>query len=81
LKFLSNTCDNENQIIRKSEKNYAVLDSLHAYLTCQNHEKFTWSWSYGNWICHYLCKQCLSSLMLWVWTPFMVRCTQYNIMW
>jgi hypothetical protein len=25
LKFLSNTCDNENQIIRKSEKNYAVL--------------------------------------------------------
>ena len=24
---------------------------------------------------------CLSQLMLWVRTPFMARCTRYNIMW
>jgi hypothetical protein len=29
----------------------------------------------------YLCNQCLSPLALWVWTLFMARCTQYNIMW
>ena len=39
------------------------------------------SWSYGSWIYNYLCNQCLSPLKLWVWTPFMVRCTRYNIMW
>ena len=32
-------------------------------------------------IYNYLCNQCLSPLKLWVRTPFMVRCTQYNIMW
>jgi len=25
--------------------------------------------------------QCLSPLTLWVRTPFMARCTRYNIMW
>ena len=28
----------------------------------------SWSWSYGSWIYNYLCKQFLSSLMLWVRT-------------
>ena len=28
-----------------------------------------WSWSYDSWIYNYLCNQCLSSLMLWVWIP------------
>ena len=37
------------------------------------------SWSYGSWIYNYLCNQCLSPLKLWVQTPFMARCTQYNI--
>jgi hypothetical protein len=39
-------------------------------------------------IYNYLCNQflstlnqCLSSLTLWVRTPFMARCTRYNIMW
>jgi len=41
----------------------------------------SWSWSYGNWIYNYLCNQCLSLWKLWVRTPFMVRCTRYNIMW
>ena len=40
-----------------------------------------WSWSYDSWIYNYLCNQCLSLLTLWVRTPFMARCTQYNIMW
>jgi hypothetical protein len=33
------------------------------------------------WIYNYLCNQCISPLKLWVWTPFMARCTRYNIMW
>jgi len=28
-----------------------------------------------------LCNQCLSPLKLWVRTPFMAKCTRYNIMW
>ena len=39
------------------------------------------SWSYGSWIYNYLCKQCLSSLTLWVRTSFIARCTRYNTMW
>jgi hypothetical protein len=40
-----------------------------------------WSGSYGSWIYNYLYNQCLSPIMLWVRTPFMARCTRYNIMW
>jgi hypothetical protein len=40
----------------------------------------SWSWSYGSWIYNYMCNQCLSPLTLWVRTPFMAKCTQYNIM-
>ena len=29
----------------------------------------------------YLCNQYLSPLKLWVGTPFIARCTRYNIMW
>jgi len=35
----------------------------------------------GRWIYNYLCNQCLLPLKLWVWIPFMARCTRYNIMW
>ena len=41
----------------------------------------SWSWSYGSWIYNYLCNQWLSPITMWVWTPFMTRCTGYNIMW
>ena len=41
----------------------------------------TWLWSCSSWIYNYLCNQCLSPLKLWVWSPFMARCTRYNIMW
>jgi len=34
----------------------------------------SWSWSYGSWIYNYPCNQCLSTLKLWVRTPFMARC-------
>jgi hypothetical protein len=40
----------------------------------------SWSWSYGIWIYNYLWNQCLVPLTLWVRTPFMARCTWYNIM-
>jgi hypothetical protein len=30
---------------------------------------------------NYLCNHCLSPLKLWVRTPFMPRCTRYNIIW
>jgi hypothetical protein len=33
------------------------------------------SWSYGSWIYIYLCNQCLSPLMLWVWVSIRARCT------
>jgi hypothetical protein len=39
------------------------------------------SWSYGSWIYNYLCNRCLSSLKLWVWTPFMARCTRLLLKW
>jgi len=35
----------------------------------------------GRWIYNYFCNQCLSPLKLWVRTPFIARCTRYNIMW
>ena len=41
----------------------------------------SWQWSYASWIDNYLCNQYLSPLTLWVWIPFMVKCTGYNIMW
>ena len=41
----------------------------------------SWSWLYGSWIYNYLCNQCLSPLKLWVRTPFIARCFQYNFMW
>ena len=34
----------------------------------------SWPWSYGRWIYNYLCNQCLSPLMLWVWISFRARC-------
>ena len=44
-------------------------------------EGTSWSWSHGSWIYNYLCNQSLSPLKLWARTPFMARCTRYNIMW
>ena len=41
----------------------------------------SWSGLYGGWIYNYSCNQFLSPLKLWVRTPFVERCTRYNIMW
>jgi hypothetical protein len=41
----------------------------------------SWLWSYGGRIYNYLCNRFLSPLTLRVRTPFMARCTRYNIMW
>ena len=35
----------------------------------------SWLWSYGSWIYNYLCNQCLSPLMLWIWISIRTRCT------
>ena len=35
----------------------------------------SWPWSYGSWIYNYLCNQCLSPLILWIWISIRVRCT------
>ena len=40
------------------------LSIYHTYFKGQ-----LWSWSYDSWIYNYLCSQCLSLLMLWVWIP------------
>jgi hypothetical protein len=58
-----------------SSHNWPVLLQFFKYST----SPFLWSWSYGSWINNYLCNQCLSPLKLWVRTPFMARCTRYNI--
>jgi hypothetical protein len=58
----------------------AILD-YKIFLLDQSFVGPSWSWSYGSWIYNCLCNQWLSPLKLWVWTPFMARCTQYNIMW
>jgi len=38
-------------------------------------KELSWLWSYGIWIYSYLCNQCLSPLMLWVWILIRARCT------
>ena len=54
-------------------KCYKILYLL--WRDCRGHDR-------GSWIYFYLCSQCPSPLKLWIWTRFMVRCTQYNIiMW
>ena len=35
----------------------------------------SWLWLYCSWIYNYLCNQCLSPLMLWVWISIKARCT------
>jgi len=38
--------------------------SEHVFLICFKGP--SWPWSHGSWIYNYLCKECLSPLMLWV---------------
>jgi len=35
----------------------------------------SWPWSYGSWIYKYICNQCLSPLMFWVWISIRAGCT------
>jgi hypothetical protein len=51
------------------------------YLRRFGHSRNVFSFCY-QWIYNYhLYNQCLSPLKLWVRTPFMARCTRYNVMW
>jgi hypothetical protein len=38
----------------------------------------SWSWSYGIWICTYLCNKCISPLK-WVRIPLIARCTRTKL--
>ena len=53
---------------------------FHTPTTLKNHPGPSWLWLYGSWIYYYLCNQCLSTLKLWVRTPFMGRCIWYYIL-
>ena len=55
--------------------------TFHSNVTNNSNQVMSSPWSYRIWIYNYLCNQCLSPLTLWVRTPFMTRCTRYNIMW
>jgi len=52
------------------------MDFVNGIKTRNLERRPSWPWSYGSWIYHYLCNQCLSPLKLWVRTPFMAMCTQ-----
>jgi hypothetical protein len=44
-------------------------------MKCYSMWRLSWPWSYGSWIYNYLCNQCSSPLMLWVWISIRARCT------
>jgi len=63
---------------------FTLLGSYYLYIFEKNFLfvlGLLWPWSYGSWIYNYLCNLCLSPIKLWVWTPFIAKCTPYNIMW
>jgi hypothetical protein len=39
----------------------------------------SWSWSYGSWICNYICNQCLSPITLWVRISLVAKYSRHNI--
>ena len=66
----------------KLASNYSFMNFVRGRLNTNWSEGPLWPpWSYSRWIYDYLCNQCLSPLKLWVRTPFMARCTRYDIMW
>ena len=60
-------------LIRKNKYNLYLYCIMWPYSYCKQGPSL--SWSYGSWIYNYLCNQCLSPLMLWVWIPIRERCT------
>jgi hypothetical protein len=49
-----------------------LVHALFLYTQVKRWWGLRWLWSYGNW---YLCNQCLSPLMVWVWILIRVRCS------
>ena len=47
----------------------SIVCSLYTY------RGLSWPWSYGGWNYNYICNQCLSPLMLWVWISIRARVT------
>jgi hypothetical protein len=72
FRFKSKNMDANN---KKYHKTLLGPSSYHTWQRGQS-----WLWSYGSWINNYLCNQYLLPLKLWVRTPFITRCTWYNIL-
>ena len=68
LLFLEQECHLSKK--KKTQNNPLIAFTLQIHLII-----------YGSWIYNYQCNQCISSLKLWVRTPFMTKCTRNNIMW
>jgi len=70
LKFcLSRPMERMEIAICKFKWNNSVIEDEYLCNTAKRLWEPSWSWSYGGWIYNYmyLCNQCLSPLMLWVW--------------
>ena len=71
-----------NLILHKLHRRFGHIQ-VYNFESLRDHEQFkfqmdlfalywrgpSWLWSYGCWIYNYLCKWCISPLMLWVWIP------------
>ena len=64
---------NSNTIILASEKSFEFKVGIQTKPVSK--QGLSWPWSYGSWIYNYLCNQCLSPLMLWIWISIRARCT------
>ena len=58
------------QPVKQEEGTYIVSCSYYTLVKGPS-----WPLSYGSWILNYLCNQCLSPLVLWVWISIRTRCT------
>ena len=73
--------DEYDEVTSCKSRDIIFLSDIQFTLIVQNIVEPLWSWSYGSWILHYLCNQCLSLLQLSIRIPLIARCTWYNIMW
>ena len=68
-----------HQVVHQNKTQVVSIKISMIYSTNSGVLRSRWPWSYDSWIYNYLCNKCLSPLKLWVWIPFMARCSPYNI--
>ena len=78
--FDDSSVNHKNVHNKKSIYNILVIN-ISFNIFSKSRSRPSWSSSYGSWIYNHLCNQSPSPPKLWIRTPFMARCTQYNIMW